>query len=115
MSFKHKAFIVGFAGDAALQLLVQNGYGDWGLSEYFERHGSVEAMFIAGGMMYAAAYVHEKLTGGNEPLSLFVYGAAVDVAFRYGRIFPSLDGYYAALTPVESAIWGGLPMVMPLF
>jgi hypothetical protein len=41
-----------------------------------------------------------------------LYGGLFDVAFRQFRLMPSLDDYYKALHPVESFVWGGIPLVI---
>ena len=55
----------GFGGDAMLQYLTQfmGGESGWGLKEYFEQHGSMEALFIAGGMMTLFYILYTKLRG----------------------------------------------------
>ena len=117
MDYPTAAFAVGFAGDALLQAIVRTTGFDWGLGVYFNQHGSLEAMTIAGGMMFLAAKGAGLATGGvagRHALPLFLYGGALDVLFRHMRLFPSLDGYYRALTPAQSFVWGGIPMVLPL-
>jgi hypothetical protein len=47
--------------------------------------------------------------------TMSLYGAGLDVLFREFRLMPSLDGYYEALTPLQSMFWGTVPMVLPLF
>jgi hypothetical protein len=107
----------GFFGDMSLQVLVNSGFGGktgWGLIEYFRQHGRVESLFIPAGMMtlFYAIYLESKL-----PVTigyLFIYGVLLDIFFRYTMIFPSLKGYYKSLNVVESMIWGGIPMILPL-
>ncbi len=110
MEYSEKSFIVGVVGDTALQLLSPSFPG-WGLQPYFELHGPLESVFIAGGMMYGFARALEAVT---EPTVLvaFVYGVGLDFAFRGLRLFPSLDSYYDSLSVPLTALWGGLPMVM---
>jgi hypothetical protein len=108
------ATLVGFFGDILLQLLVKYNVGNWGLKDYFKQHGSAESMFVAAGMM-AIFYVIYIISG--LPLKIgyiAVYGVILDLIFRLTRLFPSLDGYYASLNYVESAIWGIIPMIIPL-
>jgi len=108
------AFLTGFFGDMFLQLLVHNKIGNWGLKDYFSQHGRIESMFIAGGMIMCFYMIYEW-TG--LPLSwpyLAIYGVLLDLVFRLGNIFPSLEGYYKALNYLESAIWGAIPMIIPL-
>jgi hypothetical protein len=109
--------ITGFLGDASLQILSKfmGGSTGWGLKAYFKQHGSPESLFIAGGMM--ALFYVIYLSIFNFPAVwyyLAIYGIVLDLLFRKLRIFPSLDGYYKALTYTESAFWGAVPLMMPL-
>jgi len=108
------AALVGFFGDVLLQILVKYNVGNWGLKDYFKQHGSAESMFIATGMM-ALFYVIYLFTGLPVTIPyLAVYGVVLDLIFRLTRIFPSLDGYYKSLNYFESALWGIIPMILPL-
>lgn len=112
MELRDKAFFVGIAGDAALQVIVR-GRGDLaGLKSYFDKHGPEESLFIAGAIMYFAVVSYEWTGFEVSNSSLFMYGGLLDIAWRQLRIFPSLDGYYQAMTPVESFIWGGVPLLI---
>ena len=111
--FSIKSFFVGVVGDMALQIIVKKKGNFAGLKDYFEQHGQIESYMIAGGLMFFLAFLYE-LSG--LPLTnefLFIYGGIWDILFRQLRLMPSLDGYYEALTPVMSFIWGGLPMLLP--
>ena len=110
--------MVGFFGDIGLQILTVLGMGGktgWGLHEYFRQHGRLEAPFLAAGMMtlFYVLYLWFKLP--INYLSLALYGIILDLIFRFGRVFPSLAGYYKALNLLESGIWGAIPLTMPLF
>jgi hypothetical protein len=112
-------FFFGAVADLLLNYITQNVLiGDpWGLRSYFERHGIAEAMCIAGGLMYVTMWLGLKLWGNpNQPkttLFLFVFGAVVDfVLFRQGRMMPSLDGMYTAMSAPVSMAWAGGPLVM---
>jgi hypothetical protein len=111
------AALVGFVGDAVLQVMVASGLGGptgWGLKAYFKQHGRAESMFIAAGMMVIFYIMY---LGTGLPLKLeylAVYGIALDLLFREMRIFPSLDGYYKSLNYFWSAVWGAIPMMIPL-
>jgi len=109
--------IVGFLGDASLQALTKLGMGSesgWGLNEYFEQHGGVEATFIAGGMLGLFAILY-ALTGLPFTIqNMVIYGILLDLIFRVFMIFPSLKGYYKSLNYFWSAVWGVIPMVIPL-
>jgi len=117
LTYPEAAFCVGFSGDLALQVLVRLNLLDSGLAGYFVRHGPFESACIAAGLMYIAAwvYVHQA---GDEPREIgrpFVFGCVLDILFRLFRLMPTLDGYYAALTPFVSMVWGGIPMVMAVY
>jgi len=111
------ATIVGFVGDIILQIGTHvglGGTGGWGLNEYFIQHGRVESTFIAGGML-ALFYLLYALTG--LPFNIFtmiIWGIILDLMFRVFNIFPSLKGYYNHLNYFWSAVWGAIPMVIPL-
>lgn len=111
------ATLVGFFGDAILQLLVKYNMGGstgWGLKPYFKQHGSMEAMFTAAGMM-ALFFVIYVATGLPLKLQyLAIYGIILDLLFRKANLFPSLKGYYNHLNYFWSAVWGAIPMMIPL-
>jgi hypothetical protein len=109
--------LTGFVGDASLQVLSQfmGGPTGWGLKEYFIQHGSIESLFIAGGMMTLFYVMYFNIF--RLPRNLYylaLYGIILDLLFRTFRIFPSLDRYYKALNYFWSAVWGAIPMVLPL-
>ena len=112
MDLKTKAFLVGVGGDLALQFISSKRGNIAGLKSYFEQHGKMESLFIAGGLMFGASYFYELSGFQQSNLNLFMYGGALDVAFRYTRAFPSLDGYYGSLNPIQSVFWGGLPFII---
>jgi hypothetical protein len=110
-------FFVGFFGDTLLQLGSKYGMGGptgWGLKEYFEQHGSVESLIIAGGMMTLFYSILMILKVPINFQTLIVYGIFLDLLFRKFRIFPSLDGYYKYLGYIGSAFWEALSMSLPL-
>lgn len=113
------ACFAGFIGDAILQFLTQKmgmgGETGWGLKPYFRQHGSVESLFIAGGMM-TLFYILFLVVLQIPPLwyYLVIYGIVLDWIFRVTMIFPSLEGYYAHLNYFWSAFWGAIPMLIPL-
>jgi len=109
--------ITGFVGDALLQLGVSLGMGGsdgWGLKPYFKQHGSIESLFIAGGMM-TIFYVIYALFFQFTYTGLAVYGIVLDLIFRETMLFPSLQGYYNHLNYFWSGFWGAVPMMLPLF
>ena len=107
-----KAFFIGLLGDAILQLVVKQRGNFAGLRGYFEQHGIFESMCIAAGIMFLVTWIYLK-TG--LPLTypyLFIYGGLLDVLWRQMNLMPSLKNtYYAALTPLQSFIWGGIPLL----
>lgn len=115
MQVEDIAFWVGVAGDAVLQILVRTPHGEkWGLKEYFDWHGPVISLFVAGAMMYAFTALFVFAFGPNQPWTMiFLYGMFLDVYFRLTRIVPTLDAYYNALPPFNTMVWGGIPAVTP--
>lgn len=110
------AAAVGAAGDLSLQILTKI-FADktgWGLNIYFEQHGFMESLFIAGGMMsiFYMIYIY-VLKLKISTLYLAIYGVIWDALFRFFRIFHSLDGYYSYLGIILSAFWGAVPMILP--
>ena len=111
--------LTGFLGDALLQFLTKNmglgGQSGWGLKSYFKQHGSIEALFVASGMM-SLFYVFYLFILGLQPTlySLAIYGIILDLLFRKTMWFPSLKGYYNHLNYFWSAFWGAIPMILPL-
>jgi len=111
------ACIVGFIGDFLLQLGSKSGLGGptgWGLKDYFTQHGSVESLFIAGGMM-SIFYVLYMLVLKPNYLYLAIYGIILDFIFRKLNVFPSLKGYYNYFGYFWSAVWGAIPLMLPYF
>ena len=106
------ACFVGFIGDFLLQILAKKY--DWGLKDYFKQHGSIESLFIAGGMMslFYIIYILLKLPLNYKYLA--IYGIVLDFLFRKFMIFPSLKGYYSHLNYFWSAVWGAIPLMLPL-
>ena len=110
--------VTGFAGDALLQAGVKlnmGGPSGWGLKDYFKQHGAVEALFIPGGMLtiFFVIYIYVlqlPLTYTN----LAIYGVVLDFIFRKTMLFPSLDQYYEYFNYFWSAVWGAIPMMIPL-
>jgi hypothetical protein len=107
------ACAVGFMGDAMLQLGIKFG-ADWGLKDYFNQHGSLEALFIAGGMMvlFYAIYILLKLP--LNYIAIAVYAVILDLLWRKFNIFPSLKGYYDYFNIFWSGLWEIIAMWLPL-
>ena len=113
------ACLAGFIGDAGLQILTKKfgmgGKTGWGLLAYFKQHGSIESLFIAGGMMTLFYVIYLFIL--NLPALwyyLVIYGILLDFIFRKTMLFPSLVGYYNNLNYFWSAFWGAIPMILPL-
>jgi len=110
------ACIVGFVGDASLQLGSHFGLGGptgWGLNDYFKQHRSAESLFIAGGMMsiFYVLLILSKLP--INFLTLAIYGVLLDLIFRKFMVFGSLKGYYNYFNYFWSAVWAIIPMWIP--
>lgn len=118
------SFIVGFIGDALLQIgsirLGMGGPTGWGLKGYFKQHGHAESMCIAGGMMiffYIVYALFSSILPDALPfdlLHLAIYGVLLDLLFRKTMVFPSLKGYYQYFNYFWSAVWGAIPLMLPL-
>ena len=97
------ACVTGMLGDSMLQLGAANGLGGptgWGLKDYFKQHGRAESIFIAGGMMvifFLGLIVSNAVS--ITLLSLAIYGVLL---------------YYEYFNYFWSAVWGAIPMMMPL-
>jgi hypothetical protein len=111
--------VIVFVGDSLLHLgakLNLGGPTGWGLKPYFKQHGSVESLFIAGGMMTIFYVIYLYLLPFQvNYINLAIYGIILDLIFRKTRLFPSLDGYYKHLNYFWSGFWGAVPLMMPLF
>jgi hypothetical protein len=42
-----------------------------------------------------------------------MFGCGVDLVFRYGKLFPSLNEFYETLPVWLSTGWGGVCMILP--
>jgi hypothetical protein len=112
------ACLTGFAGDALLQIGSRMGLGGptgWGLAPYFAQHGSQESLYVAGGMLslFITLYLLTGLPVTYQNLA--IYGVLLDLIFRKLMVFPSLKGYYEYFNYFWSAVWGAIPLMMPLF
>jgi len=111
--------IAGFVGDALLQfgskVLKLGGQTGWGLKSYFAQHGPSESVFIAGGMMTVFYIIYLYfLSFPINYVYLAIYGIILDFIFRKTEIFPSLRGYYGYFNYFWSAVWGAIPLMLPL-
>jgi len=107
------ACLTGFIGDATLQFLSKYT-GGWGLNPYFKQHGKVESLFIAGGMLSLFFIIYDFTRLPVTWYYLGIYGMLLDLLFRKTMLFPSLKGYYNYLNYLQSAIWGAIPMIIPV-
>ena len=99
--------LVGFTGDTLLQIGSKlGGPTSWGL----------KSIFIAGGMMtiFYIIYLYFLQLPINY-VYLAIYGIILDFIFRITMIFPSLSEYYNYFNYFWSAVWGAIPLVLPLF
>lgn len=118
-------FIVGFVGDLLLNVMTQKlKILDAGLIDYFPRHKTLEAAFIAGGLVAFTVYIAlqlwekviiRKTVSETKHLYtiayLFIFGAIFDNFFRFFHLMPTLDGMYEALSPPVSMFFAGGPLV----
>lgn len=112
------ACLTGFIGDALLQLSSKypaiSGPTAWGLNPYFSQHGSMESLFVAGGMMTLFYVIYIDILNLKVTyLGLIIYGIILDYLFRKTMLFPSLKMYYEHLNYFWSAFWGAIPMIIP--
>jgi hypothetical protein len=112
------AMAVGLIGDGILNWATQDGSKyNFGLRGYFKTHGSLEAMFIAGTIMWVTMWLALKAWphGNRHPhiiLFLFLFGSITDILYRELRLMPSLDGMYEEFSPMVSMFWAGGPLVL---
>lgn len=111
------ACITGFVGDFILQQVVKSDVvndSGWGLKEYFKTHGKTESMFIAAGMLVVFYSIYIVLRIPITYTNMILYGVILDFIFRKANIFPSLGLYYFHMDYFWSAVWGAIPMIIPL-
>lgn len=112
MNFIEGSLVVGFLGDLFLQWFQPERYG---LQGYFQRHGQLQSMFLASGMMgmFSLLYLWMGL-----PLSLsgvFMYGMMLDMIYRYVPFLSeTLGDYYSTNGMFWTMLWGGIPFVLAL-
>lgn len=109
---------IGGSGDLILQFstkyLHMGGKTGWGLLPYFAQHGVWESVTIAAGML-TTFYAFYALFGLKWTYArMVVYGIVLDFVFRTLNIYPSLRPYYKHMTYFWSAVWGAIPMILPL-
>lgn len=107
-------FSIGAIGDFILQCIVNSSDQNdlWGLKYYFERHGRMESIFIAGGMMQFFTVFYEEIDPSLNTIGLIVYGSLIDLVFRYFDIFNSLENYYQKLSVPVTMFWGFFPLLL---
>lgn len=117
-------FIIGFIGDLGLNISTQRlRILDAGLINYFPLHGTVEAAFIAGGLVSFCVYISlllwekvimrkkiSEIKHRDTIIYLFVFGCILDLFFRYLHIMPSLNGMYEKLSIPVSMLFAGGPI-----
>lgn len=112
------ALITGFFGDIGLQIIVNNSNdkNTFGLKSYFDQHGSLESAFLASGMMGMFFMIYKIFDPSFYKIGLCLYGGGLDILFRkyHKIIFPSLTDYYKTLSPVESVMWGIIPIIITI-
>jgi hypothetical protein len=115
MDLRIKAFFIGLFGDMILQTIVKFKGNFAGLKGYFKQHGILESIMIGAGIMLISTHFYELTKLPITFPYLFIYGGILDILWRQLNLMPSLEHtYYAALNPIESFIWGGIPMIMIL-
>ncbi len=101
--------ITGFFGDLGLQYLFP---GQYGLGEYYKKHGELESMFIAAGMMGYFAIFPYYFGFFRNNILLFLYGMGLDFLFcnlvEAGFAMTSLRDYYRENSYLFTMMWGGL-------
>lgn len=115
MDLRIKAFFIGVLGDMILQTIVKLKGNFAGLKGYFEQHGILESLMIAGGIMFISTHFYQLAKLPITIPYLFIYGGILDILWRQLNLMPSLENtYYKAVNPIQSFIWGGIPMMMIL-
>jgi hypothetical protein len=107
------AALTGFFGDAFLQVLTANGQSP-GLVPYFRQHGSFEALFLASGLMTVFFIVYQ-LFFPVDYVYLILFGVGTDLLWRWGNLFPSLEGYYKYYSVFETCVYMAASMVLPVY
>jgi hypothetical protein len=119
MSFIKAAIIIGLLGDLTIQIIVKNSdeINKFGLKTYFDKHGSIESLFIAAGMTSTFAMIYQYLDPKLNSILMIAYGAALDILFRYYRkdYFKSLDDYYNIEPYYYTIPWAIIPLFMIKF
>lgn len=109
------AFALGFFGDLITQLIVKsNRFGNWGLNNYFAKHGVMESAFIAAGVVVG---FYAFWIGLGLPLKWqFILPVAIVLDFMWNKahIFPSLDEYYKQPWFMRTILGVVIPFILPL-
>lgn len=110
------AFYIGFIGDILLQIIIKMRGDVAHLKQYYSRHGPLESLFIAGGMMYLLMAIYEQIGFKLTYINLFIYGGVLDILWRQFHLFPTLTyTYYTANNQIQSFFWGGISMILVIF
>lgn len=114
MSLLKSAIIIGLLGDLTLQLIVKNSedINKFGLKTYFEKHGSIESLFIAMGMTSSFTLLYEYIDPKWLPILMIIYSASLDILFRKYNIFQSLKEYYEIEPYYYTILWAIIPLFM---
>ena len=73
MNFETKSLLVGIAGDLALQMITYQRGELVGLKSYFDQHGKVESLMIAGGLMYSNTLLYQQTGLPTSNVNLFQF------------------------------------------
>lgn len=108
------ALLVGSVGDLALQGFAYNSENPnlFGLKTYFDQHGSFESMFTAAGMLAIFTGLYKAVDPSLMTGGLVAYGTILDLAFRYLKLFPSLEDYYKNFSVLSTIIFAIIPFLM---
>jgi hypothetical protein len=109
------SILTGMLGDLALQLIVKSypNENKFGLRTYFDQHGSLESIFIAGGMMGALFSLYKQIDPTFDNLGLSLYATGLDILFRNNiQLMPSLKDYYSTLPYYFTIPWAIIPALM---
>jgi len=114
LSYGETGILVGMVGDGILQFIVKNSKDVdlWGLKTYFRLHGRAESIFVAGGMLGFFSMMYSIYDPTFSTPGLCLYGAILDLIFRYCHVFPSLGAYYAHFSVALTILWAIIPFLM---
>ena len=84
-----------------LQILISTPYGaEWGVREFFVRHGVLEGLFVFASMSLCIMHICKTLFDDECGYTYaIVCGALMDMFLRLSRVMPSLDPYFKNNSP----------------